>query len=67
LRSVMAYDFWDDKKLADVIVAVAKSEALESTLRTGIKQEYLKISWDDVAKKCIAVYNEVNKRKRNNF
>ena len=67
LRSVMAYDFWDDNKLADVIVAVAKSEALESTLRTGIKREYLKISWDDVAKKCIAVYNEVNKRKRNNF
>jgi len=67
LRSVMAYDFWDDKKLADVIVAVAKSEALESTLKTGIKLEYLKISWDDVAKKCIAVYNEVNKRKRNNF
>lgn len=67
LRSVMEYDFWDEEKLADEIVAVAKSGALKAVLQSGISQEYLKISWDDVAKKCLQVYNEVSKRKRNNF
>ena len=67
LRSVMEYDFWDEEKLADEIVAVSKSGALKSALQSGISREYLKISWDDVAKKCLQVYNEVSKRKRNNF
>ncbi|MBQ2638765.1 glycosyltransferase family 4 protein [Candidatus Saccharibacteria bacterium] len=67
LKSVMEYDFWDEEKLADEIVAVSKSGALKSTLQDGISREYLKISWDDIAKKCIQVYNEVSKHKRNNF
>lgn len=67
LRSTMEYDFWDEEKLADEIVAIAKSGALKETLREGILGEYRKISWNDIAKKCIKVYNEVNKRKRNIF
>ena len=67
LRSVMEYDFWDEQKLADEIVAVAKSDALKTALQTGITHEYLKISWDDIAKKCLKVYNEVSKHKRNIF
>ena len=67
LRSVMEYDFWDEEKLADEIVAVAKSDALMTALQNGISHEYLKISWDDIAKKCLSVYNEVRKHKRNNF
>ncbi|MBQ3309947.1 glycosyltransferase family 4 protein, partial [Candidatus Saccharibacteria bacterium] len=65
LRSVMAYDFWDEEKLADEIVAIAKSSALANTLRDGILKEYHKISWEDVAKKVLTVYNEVSKNKRN--
>ena len=67
LKSVMEYDFWDEEKLADEIVAVSKSGALKAVLQDGISREYLKISWDDVAKKCLQVYNEVSKHKRNNF
>ena len=65
LRSVMEYDFWDEEKLADEIVAIAKSSALSNTLREGILQEYHKISWETVAKKVLSVYNEVSKNKRN--
>ncbi|MBR3220397.1 glycosyltransferase family 4 protein [Candidatus Saccharibacteria bacterium] len=65
LRSVMAYDFWDEEKLANEIVAIAQSSALSDTLREGILREYHKISWDDVAKKVLSVYNEVRKNKRN--
>ena len=67
LKSVMEYDFWDEEKLADEIVAVSKSGVLKAVLQDGISREYLKISWDDVAKKCLQVYNEVSKHKRNNF
>ena len=67
LNSVMEYDFWDEEKLADEIVAVAKSAALKSSLQDGILSEYRRISWDDVAKKCLKVYNEIDKNKRNIF
>lgn len=67
LRSAMEYDFWDEEKLADEIVAIAKSRALRKTLRDGVLKEYQKISWNDIAKKCIKVYNEVYKHKRNVF
>ena len=67
LRSIVQYDFWDEDKLAGALVNIAESPALINTLRDGIKREYGRISWDDVAKKCISVYDEVNKHKRNRF
>ena len=67
LRSIVQYDFWDEDKLAGALVNIAESPALINTLRDGIKREYGRISWDDVAQKCIKVYDEVNKHKRNRF
>lgn len=67
LRSIVQYDFWDEDKLAGALVNIAESPALINTLRDGIKREYGRISWDDVAQKCISVYDEVNKHKRNRF
>jgi glycosyltransferase involved in cell wall biosynthesis len=67
LKSVMEYDFWDEEKLADEIIAVAHSKVLKHALQNGISHEYRKISWDDIAKKCLSVYNEVRKHKRDNF
>lgn len=64
LRSALSYDFWDEDKLADEIISVAESDVLKETLKNEIKSEYLKISWDDVAKKCMEVYNKVEKIKR---
>ena len=62
--SALKYDFWDRKKLADEILAVAENPALKKSLQTNIKQEYHRISWDKVAKKCLKVYNEAIKHKR---
>lgn len=62
--SAMKYDFWDKQKLADEILAIAENPALRETLRNNANQEYRKISWNQVAKKCLRVYNSV-KRKRN--
>ena len=67
LNSIVRYDFWDEDKLASALVNIAESPALEDSLRDGIKHEYARISWDDVAEKCIEVYDEVRKHKRNFF
>ena len=63
IRHAMEYDFWDEEKLADEIVAISKSKALKNTLKRGIMEEYLKISWQDVPKKVEQVYNEVDNHK----
>lgn len=67
LHSIVRYDFWDEDKLAGALVNIAESPALVNSLRDGIKREYSRISWDDVAKKCVQVYDEVRKHKRNRF
>lgn len=63
IRHAMEYDFWDEEKLADEIVAISKSDALKNTLMRGISEEYRKISWQDVAKQVEKVYNKVDKHK----
>ena len=63
--SALKYDFWDERKLADEILAVAASPALQQTLRENVAQEYRQISWNKVAKKCLDVYNNTKKHKRN--
>ena len=67
LQSIVRYDFWDEDKLAGALVNIAESPALTEILKNGIQKEYARISWDDVAEKCIQVYNEVRDHKRNRF
>lgn len=67
LRNILRYDFWDEDKLANALIGIAQSKALKTSLSEGVEQEYQKISWDDVARKCIDVYDETRKRKRNVF
>lgn len=63
--SALKYDFWDERKLADEIIAIAKEPALKNTLQENVKHEYRKISWNQVAKKCLKIYNKIVKHKRN--
>lgn len=64
LKSSLRYDFWDEDKLANEILAIASSASLRETLKNNIKEEYLKITWDDIAKKCLKAYNEINNHKQ---
>lgn len=61
--SALKYDFWDIRKLADEMLAVAGSSALLESLRDNVKNEYLKITWDELAQKCLKIYNKTVKRK----
>jgi len=67
LRNVFRYDFWDEDKLANALIGIAESTALRENLRDGVAQEYRNISWEDVARKCLEVYDEARKHKRNAF
>lgn len=61
LHSIFRYDFWDTDLLADQIVAIATNESLKRSLQEGVMNEYSRISWHDVAKLCIHIY-ETTKR-----
>lgn len=56
LQNVFRYDFWDTDALADRLVAIASSPALRETMRENIAQEYRKITWHDVARRCLSLY-----------
>lgn len=59
LSSVMRFDFWDVDVLADQIVGIATSSALQHELRDNIKHEYSRLSWHDVANKCLSIYTHL--------
>ena len=61
LKHTFKYDFWDIDKLADQMVGIATSYALQSTLKQNVAKEYNKISWHDVAEKCMGLYHRVRK------
>lgn len=56
LSSIFRYDFWDVDRLADQIVGIATSDALRNSLKENITHEYARLSWHDVAAKCLAAY-----------
>lgn len=59
LHSIFRFDFWDSELLADQILGLATSPALLQEMKHNIKQEYAEISWDDIGKQCIDVYNRM--------
>lgn len=59
LHSILRYDFWDIDRLADQLVGVATSTALSSELRHSVRNEYMRISWVDVAGRCFDNYRGV--------
>lgn len=63
LSSIFRYDFWDTDRLADQLIAVATSLALKSELTNNVKREYARLSWDDVAAKCIHMYQMIARTK----
>ena len=62
--SALEYDFWDEDKLASEILAIAENPILKSSLRQDISAEYRKLSWQDVAQKCLKIYQGAIKRRK---
>ena len=56
LSSIFKYDFWDVDRLADQIVGLATSDSLKNELKQNVMHEYARLSWNDVAAKCMNMY-----------
>ncbi len=56
LHNAMRYDFWDIDALADRMVGIASSPALQAALKENVRNEYARISWNDVAGQCMQLY-----------
>lgn len=59
LNHALKVDFWDVNEMANKIVAVLRHPPLQETLREHGNFEVRKLSWEDAAKDCIAVYESV--------
>ncbi len=59
LNNIFRYDFWDEDLLSDQIISIATSPALKESLQRDVKDEYDKISWQDVARKCFNIYEKL--------
>lgn len=63
LQNILRYDFWDTHKLASQILAVSTSPALLRDLQKGVRREYARISWGDIAEQIMAEYLTLQKVK----
>ena len=63
--SALKYDYWDEKKLAEEILSIADNPSLKKSLKKSITNEYHTMSWEKGAKKCLNIYNNTVKHKRN--
>ncbi len=59
LHSIMTYDFWDVDALADRMVGIALSEPLKRALQENVGHEYARLSWHDVAHRCMQLYKKL--------
>ncbi len=59
LSNIFRYDFWDVDRLADQMIAIAASSSLKQELISNVKREYVRISWDDVARRCMKLYERL--------
>lgn len=57
LHNIMRFDYWDIDTLADEIVTIARSPGLQTSLKHNVKQEYARLSWQDAARQCLALYH----------
>ena len=58
IQSAFKYDFWDENKLANEIYAISSSKILAKVLKENAKEEFNRISWEKIAKKCLEIYNQ---------
>ncbi len=59
LRHALKVDFWDIDEMTNKIVAVLRYPPLESTLRKESQREVTRLNWQDSARNCERVYNQV--------
>jgi glycosyltransferase involved in cell wall biosynthesis len=58
LRNVLKYDFWDEHRLADILVNISESKGLSEEMKESIRREYTKLPWSKVADVILGSYKD---------
>jgi len=67
LRNCFKVDFWDTKKMADMVMGILKYDSLNHTMKENAIGEIKTFSWDKSAQNCAEVYqNTINQFGVNN-
>ncbi|MCL2001903.1 glycosyltransferase family 4 protein [Candidatus Saccharibacteria bacterium] len=56
LMNVLKYDFWDEHRLADILVNISQSKGLMEDLQKDVRREYTKLPWSKVADVILGAY-----------
>lgn len=59
LNNVFKYDYWDTDRLADQLVNIANSDALQAELAIGAKTNFAHVSWELAAETCLDNYRKL--------
>ena len=59
LQHVLKVDFWDTEEMANKILAVLRHPPLAATLREFGQEEVRQLSWDDSARRILAMYGAI--------
>lgn len=59
IKHCLKVDFWDVNEMTNKIVGVLKYKELKEELTENGGREVLKFNWNEPAKKCVDVYNDV--------
>lgn len=59
LHGALSYDYWDEQKLADQLIALALSETLRDELAHGAAREVFQMSWQKVAARFVDRYQSL--------
>jgi glycosyltransferase involved in cell wall biosynthesis len=59
LKNVLKFNYWDQQKMAEQILAMAHYQSLRDELCSRSQNELRRLSWDSVAQKCQAIYQKL--------
>lgn len=59
LTHTLRVDFWDIDEMANKVVALLRHPELRKTLCLHAREELKRINWNEAAKKCVMLYNEL--------
>lgn len=57
LNNVLRYDYWDERRLADQLIALALSESMREHLAAQAYHEVRQLSWQPVAERFVRRYH----------
>lgn len=59
ITHALKVDFWDTEEMANEILAVLDHKSLQACLIDNGSREVTKMSWEEAARKCIEIYNQL--------